>query len=293
MFCDVPCIICSRHEVDVLFEAGVAQVHRIVQCRHCNLLYSSPRSLGPELQDEAEDESSPERQEYLEQRLDKERNQIADYTITRQLLNSLYPQRGHLLEIGCGYGYLLARFREDGWKVSGCDPWKAACDFTRATHGIDAKPTILENAGIPDGTIDVVIMNHVIEHMPHPLRSLREIHRVLKPAGHLVIETPRYDTLMFKLLGKRERSMSCDQHIYFFTTETMEKLHSLAGFRRVKLWYTGRTVSLERLLWNIGVMSKSESVKSCLKALARACQLGNVRVRINTRDMQRVCVRKA
>jgi SAM-dependent methyltransferase len=290
---DVPCIICSQHEAAVVYNAGVAQIHRVVRCKHCNLLYANPREIGREHQDEHEDQSSPERNEYLAQRRDKERNQVEDYAITRHLLNSLHPNRGHLLEIGCGYGYLLAKFREDGWEVSGCDPWKAACDFTIATHGIHAKATILEEADIQDGTIDVVVMNHVIEHMPDPLSSLSEIHRVLKPGGHLVIETPRYDTMMFKLLGKRERSISCDQHIYFFTTDTLEKLYSLAGFRRVALWYTGRTVSLERLLWNVGVMSKSEFVKTWLNAVARICRLGRVRVHINTRDMQRVCVQKA
>ena len=47
----------------------------------------------------------------------------------------------------------------------------------------------------------MVVFIHVIEHVPDPLETLRSIYRVLKPGGHLVIETPRYDSLMFKLLG--------------------------------------------------------------------------------------------
>ena len=293
MFCEVSCILCSRREYEVVFDAGVAQKHRIVRCKYCNLLYASPRELEYEHQDEPEEELIFEVNGYLEQRCNKEKHQVADYAKTRQLLDSLYPERGKVLEVGSGFGYLLSTFREDGWDVTGCDPWKAACTFARATHGIDARPVILEDACIVDNTFDVVIMNHVIEHMPDPLSSLREINRVLKPGGHLVIETPRYDTLMFKLLGKRERSISCDGHIYFFTSDSLEKLYSLAAFRRVKLWYTGRTLNLERLMWNLGVMSKNETVKTLLAFISRYLHLNKVRIYLNTHDMQRVCVQKA
>ena len=66
-------------------------------------------------------------------------------------------------------------------------------------------------------------MLHVIEHVPDPVGTLREIWRILKPGGHLILETPRYDTAMFWLLGRRERSLSCDGHIFFFTNESLRR----------------------------------------------------------------------
>ena len=289
---DVPCVLCFGDDTEVAFDAGVAQMHRIVRCKKCHLLYASPRGLEFEHQDEPEEDLNFDPNGYIAQRCQKERYQVQDYAKTIRFLNSLHPQRGQLLEVGSGFGYLLAKFREEGWAVTGCDPWRAACTFARTTHGIDAISTILENAGIPDDTFDVVILNHVIEHMTDPLQSLREIRRVLKPRGHLVIETPRYDTLMFKLLGRRERSLSCDAHIYFFTSESLGKLYGLAGFRKIKLWYVGRTLSLERLMWNFGVMSKSEKAKERLANISRNLRLNSVRIYLNTRDMQRVCVEK-
>jgi SAM-dependent methyltransferase len=293
MFHEVPCNCCSSHDATVVFAPGVSQIHRIVRCNRCNLLYASPRALEHEHQDEAEEEIVLEKDEFAAERCDKEKHQVGDYARMRKLLNSLYPQRGKLLEIGSGFGYLLARFREDGWQVSGVDPYKAVCTFTRVTHGIEAQPVILEDAGFADQNFDVVIMNHVIEHMTDPLRTLREINRVLKTGGHLVIETPCYDTLMFKLLGRRERSLSCGGHIYFFTTDSLEKLYSLAGFRRVMLCYTGRTLSIARLLWNLGVVSKNRTVQRFLAWLSKRLSLRSVHIYLNTRDMQRVCVQKA
>src|SRR5208282_2979454 len=52
MFQDVPCNFCSHQDTTVVFDAGVAQLHRIVRCKHCNLLYASPRALEHEHQDE-------------------------------------------------------------------------------------------------------------------------------------------------------------------------------------------------------------------------------------------------
>lgn len=288
---DIPCNICSSNDATVVFEAGVAQQHRIVRCKQCSLLYASPRSMLHEREGEVE-EIPLEQDRYSQQRLAKEILQVGDYAKTWKLLNSLYPNRGKMLEVGCGYGYLLARFREEGWDVIGIDPYKGGCAYTKATHGIEAIPAILENAGFADETFDVVILNHVIEHMPDPLKSLREINRVLKKGGHFVIETPRYDTLMFKIFGKRERSVSYSGHFYFFTTESLEKMYNLAGFRRTKLWYTGRTLNLERLAWNLGVISKSDTVKKVLDSLSSALHLSKVRIYLNTRDIQRVCVQK-
>jgi 2-polyprenyl-3-methyl-5-hydroxy-6-metoxy-1,4-benzoquinol methylase len=135
-------------------------------------------------------------------------------------------------------------------------------------------------------------MNHVIEHLDAPLTTLREISRVLKPNGHLVIETPRYDTLMFRLLGRRERSISCLGHIYFFTTATLKRLYEAAGFRTIRLDYVGRSLTVDRLLWNIGVVSKSERVSRWLTYVSRKMGLNKVHLYFNLRDMQRVCVQK-
>ena len=107
-------------------------------------------------------------------------------------------------------------------------------DCAREELGLEVIQGILETAGLPDASFDVVLLNHVIEHLDDPLQTLTEVNRILKPDGHFVIETPRYDTLMFKLLGRRERSVSCGGHIYFFTTNTLKNLYEAAGFKTVQ-----------------------------------------------------------
>ena len=290
----VVCNLCGADDAETVFEAGAAQLNRIVKCRRCSLMYSNPRDrpVDSDLIQEYDFSQTENAEEYDPARFVKERMQVRDYADTRKYLASLYPDRGRLLELGCGMGFLLKAFSEDGWDVVGIEPDEGFCEFIQKTHGLKAIPNLLEDARIPDNSLDVVVFIHVIEHIPDPQETLRSIYRALKPGGHLVIETPRYDSLMFKLLGRRERSVSCDGHIYFFTSQTLRKLYENAGFQHRQLRYVGRSLNLDKLAYNVGLMTKSEVVIKGLIKLSHALRFDRVWLKVNARDMQRVVVQK-
>jgi len=290
----LPCNLCGSIQTKTVFEAGVAQLSRVVECNHCGLMYASPRAKLPD-QDEIanyDPEFTKNTRENSRDRYEKEELQVRDYEDTRAYLRSAHAKRGRLLEIGCSMGFLLAKFREDGWDVEGIEPNKGYCEFVKEYHGIQASPTILEEANWPDESVDVVVMLHVIEHVPDPLQTLEAIFRVLKPGGSLVIETPRYDSLMFKLMRHRERSVSCDGHIYFFTTNTLRQLCLKAGFQFKFVRYVGRSLNLARLLWNVGVMSKNGVIQKAIAKSSSLLRLNKVHMRLNARDMQRMVLVK-
>jgi 2-polyprenyl-3-methyl-5-hydroxy-6-metoxy-1,4-benzoquinol methylase len=226
------------------------------------------------------------------QRYEKEQLQVRDYVTARSLLNSLHPTRGKLVEVGSSCGFQLEAFRREGWEVLGIEPDRNAARQAIEKLGIPTINAILETAQLPAESADAIVMLHVIEHVPDPVGTLREIFRVLKKGGHLVLETPRYDTLMYKILGRRERSLSCDGHIFFFTTESLRKAYTLAGFKLEKLEYGGRSLTLDRLAYNIGVMTKSPAVQRLVNSLSRRIFLHKLSVTINVRDMQRVYLTK-
>jgi 2-polyprenyl-3-methyl-5-hydroxy-6-metoxy-1,4-benzoquinol methylase len=288
----VPCNYCGVDDATVVFAAGVAQLNQIVRCNRCGLMYASPRAKEPDHVEIAQydPDFNPLRQD--DTRILKERLQVKDFDNTRALLNRLYPERGKLLEVGSSLGYLLDVFRKDGWDVLGVEPFFQCCRYSQEQLGLNVKNAILETAELPDQSFDVVLLNHVIEHIDDPLRTLREVHRVLKPGGHFVIETPRYDTLMFRLMGRRERSVGCGGHIYFFTTSSLKNLYEAAGFKTVELNYVGRSLTVERLIYNLSVVSKSQRVRGTLDKIATGLGVKKASFHLNFRDMQRVCVQK-
>jgi SAM-dependent methyltransferase len=287
----VPCGICGSDRFTVVYPPGVAQINQVVKCLDCGLMYASPRRDSGDAMLSA-DEREYRFSEEHPQRYEKEQTQLGDTADTRALLDRLHPNRGKAIEIGSSCGFQLDAFRSQGWDVLGIEPDRNAAAQAEADLSIPTLNTILEEADLPDESVDVVVMLHVIEHIPDPVGTLTEICRVLRPGGHFVLETPRYDTLTFKLLGRRERSVSCDGHIFFFTTDSLRNAYTRAGFELEKLDYVGRTMTLDRLAYNLGVMSKSPALKQGAIDAARRLNLQKHSIKLNARDMQRVCLVK-
>ena len=70
---------------------------------------------------------------------------------------------------------------------------KIAVEINQNAHDLIVKRGIAAYTSIeqiPSGTVDVVISNHALEHVPFPIQALREIKRTLKPGGLLLLIVP-------------------------------------------------------------------------------------------------------
>lgn len=286
----VTCNICGADDYTVLFPKGVAQVHRIVRCNKCSLMYANPQErIDCNVFEEYDKKAQTDE---FQQYFNKQHVQLPDNLRVLDVLNGMFPKRGHLLEIGSYLGIFLDRIRSAGWDVTGLEPFHTVAEYSRKTYGLNVVEKLLLDAKFHDSNFDVVIMLHVIEHLPNPAEYVREIRRVLKPGGMLVVETPRFDSLMFKVMGRRERSLSnCDGHIYFFTVPSLSALLERNGFKVERVDLVGRTLTADRLLYNVGVMSRSQGIQNMLARAGTAVGLDKLKLHVNVRDMQRIYCR--
>ena len=113
---------------------------------------------------------------------------VARYTFAARLARGK-----RVLDAGCGAGYGSAELAQTADSVVGVDRAPEAVDFARATYGLPNlrfEQASCEALPHPGGSFDLVVAFEVIEHLDNWREFLLEAHRVLAPAGQIVISTP-------------------------------------------------------------------------------------------------------
>lgn len=155
-----------------------------------------------------------------------------------------------LLEIGCGTGVFLAKAKEHNFDVHGLELSEYAAGFVRDL-GIPVDTKSIEDADFPDGSWDVIVMREVIEHLPHPLESLKTVYRWLKPGGVLFMATGNYDCPERKVKGKDWFYFMPEGHLYYFSNRTMRKYLEKVGFRTIRVTNQGDLLMEMLRKWGI------------------------------------------
>ncbi len=152
-----------------------------------------------------------------------------------ELLDLLAPFRsgGRLLDVGCGAGWFVGEAAARGWAAEGTEVSRAAVDFG-LSRGLRIHHGIIRDAHVPPGSLDVVTLFEVLEHVTRPDELVRECATILRPGGALYLTTPNYGSLTRRLLGKDWSVISRD-HVSLHTARTLRILCSEAGFEILRL----------------------------------------------------------
>jgi len=113
---------------------------------------------------------------------------------TFSFLSKRFPEPGSMLDIGCGSGRLLYLARKAGWQARGIhlSP-EMAMAITRCT-GIEIRVAdILQYEPGPLEQYDLVVLRHVLEHLPDPHLAIQKIYALVRPGGHALLEFPNID----------------------------------------------------------------------------------------------------
>ncbi|MFQ5512798.1 MAG: class I SAM-dependent methyltransferase [Myxococcota bacterium] len=143
---------------------------------------------------------------------------------------------GRLLDVGCSVGFFLRVAREAGWEVCGLEVSADTSRIARERYGLDVRTGKLEDDGWDPESFDVVTLWDVIEHLPDPKAALAAVHRILKPKGLLVFETPNIDGAFPRLSRRLARPLGQwrhpepPAHLFQFGTATARRLLETTGF---------------------------------------------------------------
>lgn len=126
--------------------------------------------------------------------------------------------RDCVLDFGCGGGFLLKNLdchRRIGIEVN------PAAIATARENGVEVYTQVQD---VPDGCVDVVISNHALEHVLHPLQELKALYSKLRVGGRLVLFVP------CESISSRYRPGDINRHLYSWSPMCLGNLLSEAGF---------------------------------------------------------------
>lgn len=230
------CRICSGKEVRFIKKEGAWNV---VQCKACSFVYIIPFPTEQFL--------------YLhyQQYLSTDYNKIKQW---QKLMSDIFlrsldiieekhgSNRGTLLDIGCGYGFFLELARKRGWSIYGIDPCAHARAYA-ASKAIEVDSGDLFVRAYNDNMFDIVTLFYVLEHLSDPLRYLKEIIRILKPGGLVLIRVPHTTPIanLFKILRIPNKLYDAPSHLSDFSPDTLAFALKKTGFNEIHTFPGGAT----------------------------------------------------
>jgi SAM-dependent methyltransferase len=138
-----------------------------------------------------------------------------------------------LLDIGCGYGYLLSRFR-GRYRLVGIDLSAHAAE--RATARLPDALVVAADVqrDLPfDRPFDVILAVNVIEHLPDPRRGVEAIRDVVAPGGLCVIHLPTWGRPVSRLVYRFAYAKD-PTHVYRPSADQVRALFDSAGFEMLE-----------------------------------------------------------
>ncbi len=140
-------------------------------------------------------------------------------------------RKGRVIDVGCGAGTLLRSLKGRGWTVVGMDwnPANAARVAKAVGCEVAAGPDGLDN--IPEKSLQVVSMMHVLEHEQEPGQLLSAAHRILEPGGRIVVAVPNAASLTRTLFGQYWAGYDLPRHRRIFTPRSLQACLKQCGFQ--------------------------------------------------------------
>ena len=226
----------SKPERDVgdRFHAIPGQTYRIVRCAQCRLLFLNPR---PDAASMSVFYRAAGYDPFLSSRAEKTTfarlyRFVRRFTVHRKAARIAkgIARGGRCLDVGCATGELLAVLKRRGMEVRGVEPDEAAAEFARKTHSVTVWAGTIHDVPEAEERFDLIVLWHVLEHVPDLRGNLARLHRLLKDGGRLAIAVPNPLSRDARIYGSRWVAWDTPRHLYHFEPAVMLELLRRSGF---------------------------------------------------------------
>jgi 2-polyprenyl-3-methyl-5-hydroxy-6-metoxy-1,4-benzoquinol methylase len=244
----VSCELCGSDNTRHLRTENGYQIHK---CLACSLVYVNPQpklDIGEDTQWFTDTNIAG-----WAERTRKEYAPVYDFGI--RYLNGSIPNRGTLLDVGCGLGFFLKKAGENGWETFGIDVSEGAVRYASEKLGMKNiyKSDLLKLSPLIPQKFNAITLWNVLEHVPHPAETLAKAFDCTEKGGVVMARVPNvnfhrlvsayWNFSRKKLFDSRFSDVSYSYlaifppaHLFGFNPLTLKKIFKKAGFRQITVF---------------------------------------------------------
>jgi 2-polyprenyl-3-methyl-5-hydroxy-6-metoxy-1,4-benzoquinol methylase len=233
----------------------------IVECQSCKFHFTNPVPAEEVIGNYYKSDAYVSHSSSGKGLINKIYLQVRKYTLRQKVKLVRREARGFdLLDIGAGTGHFLNQAKQDGFNALGLEPDEDARKFARETFGITMQSTT-DLDQLPDQSRDVITMWHVLEHVYHLQRDVKEIQRILKQDGVLVVAVPNMNSYDARHYKEFWAAYDLPIHLYHFTPADIQRLFAGHG------WEVQKILPMKFDAYYVSMLSEKYKGGNILKAL--------------------------
>ena len=238
-----------RYARNIPHRSKMTGVFHIVQCNHCELLYTNPRFTSEELKivyssnqvlggkwknfiylfnkkqpDDVQNlkkhtQHNPKNNHWKFEIIDKHTNDINSH------------QKLKLLDIGCGEGSFVFDATKKGYDAYGIDLSPDRVKAGTSRYKLENRLTAgnIDDINL-DTKYDIITLWDVIEHVESPAQLLKKLRTISHGQTKIFALTMSLNSITYKLFKKNWYYINPTQHLYYFSHATIKKMYESNGF---------------------------------------------------------------
>lgn len=194
------CILCKHSKFKIVSsQVRDSKYHKVIKCLKCDHVQLYPIPTPEEDKEFYDKEMQSVGIKYFFSLNELRRLSVSDVNRRSVLIQKTIQKNKKILEIGSGDGFFLEKMQNYGYKMTGIEVSKHRRIKSRKTTNVKVLDIDLVQ-NVPNiGSFDGIVLFHVLEHIRDPINFLKNILKLLKPRGKLIVEVPNFNDFQIKL----------------------------------------------------------------------------------------------